>query len=322
METLFVAKEARLRQRDNTLAITIGGVTRSLPVEKIAHVILMAESECNTRLLSLCGRHNVRISVFDYYGHCTGSFEPKDRNPSGQVKLRQAKVLLDERRRMVLAREIVRGAAINLTANLRYYHYRGVDGLKDVLGRMEPWIQRIDAATTTEQLMGVEGNIHQWYFAAWQEIDPALAFGPRVRRPPNNPINCLLSFLNQLTYSVVRHEVSKTHLEESFSMLHAPGHGRASLSLDLAEPFKPVVVDMLIFRMVRRQMVDAGWFEQQGNVCLLSEVGRRHVAEQFSIRLEEKYQGRSMREWIYREAIALERDIMDVADYVSFKRRV
>jgi CRISP-associated protein Cas1 len=131
-----------------------------------------------------------------------------------------------------------------------------------------------------------------------------------------------MSFLNQLTYTVCRHELFKTHLEETFSLLHSPSTGRSSLSLDLAEPFKPVLADAVIFRLVRRNMLEEGWFEQHEGVCLLTETGRRHVAEQFSIRLEEDYQGRSFREWVYREALAIERHVLGVAEYESFKRRV
>ncbi|MFP4308153.1 MAG: CRISPR-associated endonuclease Cas1 [Desulfococcaceae bacterium] len=116
-----------------------------------------------------------------------------------------------------------------------------------------------------------------------------------------------MSFLNQMVYTAVRHEAFKTHLDQSLSWLHSPSSGRASLSLDLAEPFKPVLADALIFRMARRRMVKDNWFDERDGVCLLTDVGRRHVAEQFSTRLEEPVQGRSYREWMYREALNLER---------------
>lgn len=322
METLFISREARLKQRENTLAVTVAGRTRSFPIEKIGHLVLLAESELNSRLLTLCGKHGVRLSVFDYYGYFKGAFEPFDRNPCGRVKLIQAQVLLDDTQRMALAREIVRGAAHNMRANLLYYSYRGKTELERPLAEMQRLLDRIHKAADTSTLMGIEGNLHQWYYGAWKHIDLALDFGPRVRRPPNNPINCLLSFLNQLTYTVVRHELFKTHLEETFSLLHTPSIGRSSLSLDLAEPFKPLLTDAVIFRVVRRNMIDENWFEQHEGVCLLSETGRRHVAEQFSIRLEEQYQGRTFREWLYREALAIERHLMGVAEYESFKRRV
>lgn len=322
METLFVSREARLRQRENTLSITVEGKTRAFPIETIGHLVLLAESTLNSKLLTLCGKHGVRLSVFDYYGYFKGSFEPFNRNPSGQVKLAQAEMLLNETQRMALARELVRGAAHNMQANLLYYRYRGKTGLEAMLQEMKRLVNLIPKAQDSSTLMGIEGNLHQWYYKAWKLIDPVLDFTPRVRRPPNNPINCLLSFLNQLTYTIVRHELFKTHLEETFSLLHSPGNGRSSLSLDLAEPFKPILTDSLIFRMVGRKMLDASWFEQYEGVCLLSETGRRNIAEQFSIRLEERYQDRSFREWIYREALAIERHFLGVAEYESFKRKV
>lgn len=322
METLFISKGAKLRQRENTLAITLEGRTQAFPIEKVNHLVLLAESDLNSRLLNLCGKHGVRLSVFDYHGYFKGAFEPIDRNPSGRIKLAQAQVLLNDKQRMAVAREIVRGAGHNMRANLLYYRYRGQMELEANVDRMQKLADSIHKAMDSATLMGIEGNLHQWYYDAWKLIHPALDFGPRVRRPPNNPINCLLSFLNQMTYTVVRHELFKTHLEETFGLLHSPGNGRSSLSLDLAEPFKPVLVDMLIFRMVGRNMVSDNWFEQHDGVCLLTETGRRNVAEQFSVRLEEQYQGHSFREWIYREAIALERHLLGVAEYESFKRRI
>lgn len=322
METLFIAGEARLRQRENTLSVTVNGKTRALPIERIGHVVLLAESQLNSRLLTLCGKHGVRLSVFDYYGYYKGSFEPLDRSPSGRVKLSQARLLLDDDQRMALAREVVRGAGHNMRANLLYYRYRGNEALKRPLDEMNRLLDKLHKATDSAGLMGIEGNLHQWYYEVWPLIDDALTFCPRVRRPPNNSINCLISFLNQLTYTVVRHELFKTHLEETFSVLHSPGDGRSSLSLDLAEPFKPVLADAVIFRLVRRNMLEDGWFEQHDGVCLLTETGRRNVTEQFAARLEESYQGRSFREWVYREALGIERHLLGVAEYESFKRRV
>src|SRR3546814_2403466 len=83
------------------------------------------------------------------------------------------------------------------------------------------------------ELMGCEGIARRTYLEAWPLIDERLSFGTRVKRPPNNPINCLISFLNGMTYAAVRHEIAKTHLNETLSFLHAPSSARSSLSLDL-----------------------------------------------------------------------------------------
>jgi CRISP-associated protein Cas1 len=321
METLFVSREVRLKRRENTLAMTFDGKTKWFPVEKIRHIVLLSESTMNSSLLCLCGSNNVRISVFDYYGYFKGAFEPVSQNPSGRVKLEQARFILNHQERMLIAKEIVNAAANNMLANMLYYRYRGKTEADEAVKEMRRIMSRIGKAENTEELMGAEGNFRQAYYSGWKFIDPKLDFGKRVRRPPNNPINCLISFVNQMVYTVVRHEIFKTHLDETLSFLHAPGTGRSSLSLDLSEPFKPVLADTLIFSMVRKGMIHDNWFEEHDGVCLLTETGRRNVAEQFSIRLEEVSEGKSYREWIYREALNIERHILGVAEYESFKRK-
>ncbi len=321
METIFVSKNAQLKRRENTLFLTTGGMSKPYPVEKIRHIVMLSEASMNSKLLCLCGTHGIRISFFDYYGYFKGSFEPIEQNPSGRVKLEQSQCILDNKKKMMVAREIVRGASHNMRANLLYYQYRHID-LNLPIGQMDRHMDKIAKANTCEELMGIEGNIHQVYYSAWQKIDPDLDFGKRTRRPPNNPVNCLISFLNQMTYTVVRHEIFKTHLDQSLSWLHSPSSGRASLSLDLAELFKPVFTDVLIFKMVRKKIVQENWFDQKNGVCLLTETGRRNLAMYFATRLEEILKGKTYREWIYKEAVNIERHVMGVYEYESFKRRV
>jgi CRISPR-associated protein Cas1 len=322
METLFISRDAKLKRHENTLSVTVGGKTKPFPIEKMRHLVLLGESTLSTKLLTLCGKNGVRLSVFDYYGYFKGAFEPIEQNASGKVKLEQARTILDSKQKMIIAHEVVRGAAHNMRANLAYYEYRGNKQLSKFIEKINTLIFRIDSTKNTEELMGIEGSITSNYFEAWKVIDSRLDFLPRVRRPPNNPINCLISFINQLTYTVTRHETFKTHLDEALSFLHSPSTGRSSLSLDLSEPFKPVLSHGLIFKMIRKKMVDDCWFDQKEGVCLLTETGRRNVVEQFAIRLEEQYEGRSFREWLYREALNIERHLLGVAEYESFKRKV
>jgi len=322
METLFVSKDAHLKRHENTLLLSLNGLKRHYPVEKVTHIVMLSEASMNSKLLCLCGSYGIRISFFDYYGYFKGAFEPIDQSSSGRVKLAQSKCILDENSKMAVAREIVRGAGHNMRANLLYYRYRGIEGLDKSVSYMDSQMEKISYAKACDKLMGVEGNLHQIYYAAWGLIDPGLNFGNRVRRPPNNPINCLISFLNQMTYTVVRHEIFKTHLDQSLSWLHSPSQGRASLSLDIAELFKPVFTGALIFKMVRKKIINDNWFDQKKGVCLLSETGRQQVATHFSVRLEELLQGKTYREWIYREALNLERHVMGIAEYESFKRRI
>jgi CRISP-associated protein Cas1 len=69
----------------------------------------------------------------------------------------------------------------------------------------------------------------------------------------------------------MRHAIAQTHLDGCLSFLHAPSAARHSLALDLAEPFKPALVDTLIFECVLRGQMSDSWFHQEDGVCRLSD---------------------------------------------------
>jgi CRISP-associated protein Cas1 len=66
-----------------------------------------------------------------------------------------------------------------------------------------------------------------------------------VRRPPDNILNALISFGNSLVYAAVLGQIYRTQPNPTLSFLHEPGVRRFSLSLDLAEIFKPLLTDRI-----------------------------------------------------------------------------
>ena len=108
----------------------------------------------------------------------------------------------------------------------------------------------------------------------------------RVKRPPDNPINALISFGNTLLYTKTISAIYRTHLDQRISFLHEPSEGRFSLSLDMCEVFKPIIVYRTIFELVnnRRLQVEKH-FDRKVNYCLLNEEGRKIFIEAFEQRL-------------------------------------
>ena len=320
METLYICGEADISRDESTILIKTHGAKKRVPIEAIRHIVVMSDGTLTTKFLALSGRAGVRVSVFDYYGWFTGAFEPVANTGSGEVKIRQARLILDPTRRMAVAREIIRGTLFNIMEGLRYYAYRGADDLKPAIEEIRGHEARLARAKDAETLMGFEGIARRAYYEAWGKVDARLAFAPRVKRPPNNRINCLLSFINGLTYAAIRHEISKTHLDVTLSVLHAPSSARSSLALDLAEPFKPVVVDRQIFAIVRKNILADGWFDEKEGVCMLTETGRRAVVERFATTVDSAGSSGSIRSAMRWEALKLQRHIMDVEEYTAYRR--
>ncbi len=202
MDTLFVSRDCRLERDGGTLMVRPKAeAPRRFPVHALRHVVLAGEAQLTTAVLVLLARTGVRLTVLDYYGNAAGSFESVGSPASGTVRLAQARHVLDPALRLDLAQRIVRGTMRNLRANLSYRAYRGNAALRAPAAAIAELERKLAEFGTVEALMGAEGNARAWYYEAWPLIDKRLRFGPRMRRPPNNPVNCLLSWFNGLCYA-------------------------------------------------------------------------------------------------------------------------
>ncbi len=323
METLFVSKDARLSADGGTLLVRTSDGRKRVPIKGLHQIVLTGEAGLTTSLIGLLGRNRVRITVLDWYGNVVGSFEPSGNPRSGRVRQLQALVGADDTKRIDMARRFVRAAADNMLANLKYRKYRGLDGLEESIQAIMSTIEALARAETVEALMGHEGLMRAWYYDAWKCIDRRLDFGTRVRRPPNNEINCLLSWFNGLMYALCRNEIAKTHLDDCLSFLHSPREARASLALDLAEVFKPPICDTLILGLVLRGTNWSSWFEVNGNVCRLSATGRRKTLQMWAEKVDMPTGGaHSLRELVLREALAIERHVLGIEEYRPWRRKV
>lgn len=324
MDTLYVVKDAKLERQDNTLVVRLpDSPKKRFPVETLRHIVIAGDCGLTTAMLAMLGSHGVRVTILDWYGNVAGCFEPRSKPASGLVRMKQAMATADPNLRMILARRFVEGAGANISGNLRYRIYRGNKALEPLLAKITELRKRIPEAEDVPTLMGYEGNIRGWYYDAWPLLHERLAFGRRVRRPPNNPVNCLISWFNGLAYTLVRNELAKTHLDDCLSFLHSPTEARSSLALDISEPFKPVLVDGLIFDLILKGTNMENWFHQDEGVCRLSEVGRRETIERWNDRIERADGDRpSYRTLVRSEALAIERHVLGIAAYAPFVRRV
>jgi len=81
-------------------------------------------------------------------------------------------------------------------------------------------------------------------------------------------------------------EIYHTHLNPTISYLHGPGERRYSLALDLAEIFKPMLADKMIFKLVNSSQIHEKHFRKELNFCYLEESGRKIVLQEYDDRLK------------------------------------
>jgi CRISPR-associated endonuclease Cas1 len=145
----------------------------------------------------------------------------------------------------------------------------------------------ISKAETIQELMGYEGNIRKTYYSAWSTIiDQEIEFEKRVKNPPDNMINTLISFVNTLIYTKVLGEIYQTQLNPTISYLHEPGDRRFSLSLDLAEIFKPLLGDRLIFSLLNRNQITEKSFTKGLNYLHLTKEASQMIVRELDGKMQ------------------------------------
>ena len=268
----YIFNNGELKRKDNTLEFYLeDGGRKTIPIEQVKDIYCFGQIIVNSTLVNFLASCHVAVHWFNYYGYYSGTFYPREYLVSGKLLVKQVEHYINQDKRIILAKSFVDGASANIYRNLRYYKNRGKD-LSDVMGEMDYFRNKINVNKKIESLMGVEGNIRKVYYSAWNEIiNQDIQFEKRVKRPPDNMINSLISFLNTMLYTKTLSEIYNTQLNPTISYLHEPGTSRFSLSLDISEVFKPLIVDRLIFSLLNKNQINENSFHKETELLQLKE---------------------------------------------------
>lgn len=325
-KTLYIFSAGEFQRKDNTLYfVTREGEKKFIPVEDTAELMIFGEVDVNKRFLEFISQKEIIIHYFNHYGYYMGCFYPREHLNSGYMILKQTEHYLDENKKMMLARRFVEGASLNILRVLKYYQKRGKD-LAPIIANIERLMSDINCCHSTSALMALEGNIREEYYKAFDNIinNPLFLFKTRTRRPPKNYLNTLISFGNSLLYSICLSEIYKTHLDPRIGFLHSTNFRRFTLNLDVAEIFKPIVVDRVIFTLIGRNMISTGDFAAETEGIYLNEKGRKCFIEQMEEKLKSTIVHReigravSYRRLIRLELYKLEKHLMGEQEYKPF----
>lgn len=324
--SFYIYSDGDLKRHDNTLQFTaIDGTKRDIPIENVAEIYLMSEMSFNTKFINLMAQQGIIIHFFNYYSFYTGSFYPKECMPAGGLLVKQVQHYENNEKRIVIARHTIEAAADNIYRNLRYYNERGKD-LNVYMDEINALRKKLSTCQNVAELMGFEGNIRKTYYQSWNTIiDQDIKFEKRIKNPPDNMINTLLSFANGLVYTRVLSEIYHTQLNPTISYLHEPGVRRFSLSLDIAEIFKPLLGDRLIFSLLNKKQITEKHFTKGLNCLHLKKEASQLIASEFDNRLKTTIKHRELKKDVsYQYLIRLEsykliKHLMGEKEYEGFK---
>jgi len=318
----YIFSSGRLSRKENTIYVEAeDNIKKSIPIEDVESLHIFGEVDLNTKFLNFLSQQNIPIHFYNYYGFYSGSFMPREKNISGNLTVKQVEFYIDPIKRQYIAISFIEGAIFHMQRNLR--EYEGTEKFVEILKT-----ELLNAYNTKSipELMGCEGRARDTYYQAFNVIlKNNFSFVKREKRPPTNPINALISFGNSIIYSIVLTQIYLTQLNPTISYLHEPGEKRYSLSLDISEIFKPLIVDPVIFKLVNNNMLNEDDFDEDLNFCYLTENGRKKFIKEIDQKLNTTIKHRKLKRNVsYKQLIRLEcykliKHFLSDEVYVPFK---
>jgi len=309
MKTRYIFSMGEIKRKDNSIAFKSEKGWVYIPVEQVRELYFMNEVSLNSKFLDFAARAGIVFHFFNYHGNYFGSFYPKEKYISGKLTIKQALAYENINDRLTIAKAIVKAIASNIYEVLYHYYRHDKKELKpflDYLKKVEVYLKK---AKEINQIMFIEGNVWSGFYDSFKYFLPLdFIMNKRVKRPPDNPMNALISFGNTLLYTKTISAIYQTHLNQSISYLHSPSTARFSLSLDLSEAFKPIIVFKTIFELVNRKKLKVEkHFDKNFNYALLNNEGKKIFIEAFENRLNEKFKHSKLKRMVsYSTAIKLD----------------
>lgn len=297
----YIFKEGKIRRSQNTVFIESSENKKPLPVNDIDQIFVFSELSLNTSFLNFLSQNKIVIHFFNFYGLYIGSFIPRETNISGDLVVKQVEHYLDKEKRVLLAKKFVEGACHNMKRN-----FEKREGFEEEIKKMEELIERIPKCSKIEEIMSLEAHFRKLYYDCIEK-HTGWEFNKRSIRPPQNPLNAMISFGNSLVYAQILKEIYQTPLNPAISFLHEPFERRYSLALDIAEIFKPILSDRLIFKLINLNIIRQEHFEESLNFSYLKEEGRKIFVEHFDNLLDQTVFHRKLKRNVrYKTLIKLE----------------
>ncbi len=247
MRIYITTQGSRIIKEGRHLLVKKGDDTyHTLFVDKIEQLLLFGNVEFTAPARSLLLRAGIDTIFLTKDGRYRGRFElPEPKNIF--LRIKQFDLLHDPNFGLDFARRVVEGKMRNMTTLLhRMKRSKKIRKPGFKASEIKKLHISLAKADSIDSIRGYEGLASAHYFSVFgRGFNRDQGFRRRVRRPPTDPVNSVLSLLYTFLFNRVYAAIRINHLDPYPAFLHTPDYGRTSLALDLMEEFRTIIVDSL-----------------------------------------------------------------------------
>jgi len=294
----------------------------TVPLFKVEEVVVYGEITITTPALTRLLGARVPVTYLGKHGNYIGSLNPI-LTKNSTLRLAQHRAYADGTCRHSIAQRFVTGKLRNMRTILMRYARQypdshineQVESIKHCISAAEQTQWKNNPAAIEEHeidaephnapeniviaddrmhglgtLLGCEGAGSAAYFTVFSKLIKCNwphGFSKRVRRPPTDPVNALLSYGYVILTSQVASILAGVGFDPYIGYLHASRYGKPALALDLMEEFRPIIVDSVVLSLLNNRQLSQSDFILELNSYRMTESTRRLFLERFEERMQE-----------------------------------
>jgi len=267
------------------------------PIHYLEGLVTFGYIGASPALLGLCMERGITISFLTEYGKHLATVSGL---PQGNVLLRRKQYRWAdmENESASLASAFIIGKVLNSRTVLRRFvsDYKSNTDAKEIETTAKSLARcalRLNNGLALDEVRGIEGESARLYFSVFDRLivnqKDTFYMRGRSRRPPQDNVNALLSFLYTLLLHETKAALQTVGLDPYVGFLHRDRPGRLSLALDLMEEFRPYMADRLVLNLINRQQLTGNDFlhKESGGV-IMKDTARKAILEAWQKRKQEE----------------------------------
>jgi len=289
LATLYITEPgARIEKEYQRLLVTKDDeVLLRVPLSRVSDVVLVGRTGATTPALLALLDAGIGLAFVSSSGALRGRLVPP--LPKNiPLRHQQYARAQDQAFCLEVGRAIVGGKLRNERTLARRLGRSRAGSDESLIEQISRAIKGVKAADDLDSLRGLEGAGARAYFHILrQSLPEEWGFEKRVRRPPGDPVNALLSLGYTLLGQNMMTALEVVGLDPYDGFFHADKYGRPALALDLVEEFRSVIVDSVVLTVVNKRILKPGDFQpgSQGGF-FLKQRGLKEFLTQYSARLQ------------------------------------
>ena len=294
LRTLYIEEQgSMLRIENERFRVTHGKDAEEvelveLPSLKVGQIVIFGACMITPAALRHCLTQNTPIVLLSQQGKYFSRIESTDDVNIALERL-QFERSSDEIFLLECSRNFVRAKLHNSSVLLKRHAEKSENQrLNKAIADIHLLEKALERAETIDAVRGYEGQGAAVYFSVFQELfeSGTYTFKLRVRRPPTDPVNAMLSFGYSMLFNNLFSMARLHRLHPYVGFLHADKPQHPALISDLIEEFR-TLIDGLVVGIINKRLIGLHEFttvhhdDGSPKGCYLSDESRKTYIREF-----------------------------------------